>query len=302
MMTAEQIASPLTPGESRIRGLGYLGLTAPDLDAWRTFATEICGLQISRTSTRDELLLRSDERAWRVSVVPGEGQLAYVGWEVAGRADLDRLAAELDAAGIPVDTPDIADDRQVTGLIRVKDPAGNQVEFFYGAKVDEDRFVSPRGVTFRTGDQGLGHIVLGVPDMAEAMRFYLDTLGFRISDRIRLGDHEALFTHVNPRHHSLALAPSPTGPTLRHFMLETADLDSVGYALDRVMAGGAELRASLGKHTNDHMVSFYMKSPSACEVEYGWNGRAVDDAIWTTARYDKASLWGHRRVVPVSSS
>lgn len=26
----------------------------------------------------------------------------------------------------------------------------------------------------------------------------------------------------------------------------------------------------LGKHTNDHMVSFYLRTPSGFNVEYGW--------------------------------
>ncbi|MET8948898.1 VOC family protein [Streptomyces sp. NPDC004542] len=283
---------------SRIRSLGYIGLTATDLDAWRTFATDVCGLQISARSTEEQLLLRADERSWRISVTPGDGRLTHVGWEVAGKEELDLLAAELDAAGVAVDDPGTADERGVTGLIRAKDPAGNQLEFFYGAKMGLDPFVSPRGITFVTGDQGLGHVVLAMPDMAEAQRFYLDILRFRVSDWVNMGPFTALFTHVNPRHHSFAMAPSPGPAMMHHFMLEVADLDMVGRTYDLVTDGAAPLTSTLGKHTNDQMVSFYMQTPSACQAEYGWSGRPIDDATWTTVVHDKPSIWGHRQVGP----
>lgn len=287
---ATRAASP-----SKVRSLGYLGLTGSDLDAWRRFATDVCGMQISPDSTDERLLLRLDERAWRISVIPGAGEVDCIGWEVAGEAELNELAEELEAAGIPVDDPGTAEERQVAGVIRAKDPAGNQVEFFYGAKVEVAPFVSPRGVSFVTGEQGLGHVVLAVPDLARSVGFYIDTLGFRVSDRVRLGPAYALFTHVNPRHHSLALLPARGPAGLHHFMLETGDLDSVGHALDRVLAGAAPLKATLGKHSNDHVISFYCQTPSNCEAEYGWNGRQVDDGIWTTSLYDEGSVWGHRR-------
>jgi hypothetical protein len=37
---------------------------------------------------------------------------------------------------------------------------------------------------------------------------------------------------------------------------------------------------NLGKHTNDHMVSFYLRTPSGFNVEYGWGAREMDDATW----------------------
>lgn len=277
-----------------VRSLGYLGLTAPDLARWRSFAEEVCGLQIAPQSTQQQLLLRADARAWRICVVPGDGEMAYAGWEVAGAAELEQLSGRLERAGAaPVPDADLAAERQVTDLVRVQDPAGNRLEFFYGAKTHAEPFVSPRGVSFVTGEQGLGHVVLAVSDVKAVSEFYLDTLGFQVSDRIALGPAYALFMHVNARHHSLALLPERAGPGLHHFMLEARELDSVGYALDRVLAGHAPLTASLGRHVNDHMVSFYCQTPSRCEVEYGWNGLQIDEMSWVTGSYDTGSLWGH---------
>ena len=50
---------------------------------------------------------------------------------------------------------------------------------------------------------------------------------------------------------------------------------------------------NLGRHTNDKMLSFYMRKPSGFAVEYGWGGIVGDDATWTVRRYQSGSLWGH---------
>ena len=51
---------------------------------------------------------------------------------------------------------------------------------------------------------------------------------------------------------------------------------------------------SLGRHTNDLMTSFYVRTPSGFEIEYGTGGRLIDDDTWKVGAYDAQSLWGHR--------
>ncbi|MBF6360191.1 VOC family protein [Nocardia farcinica] len=286
---------------TEVVGLGYVGLRATDLDAWRTYGTEILGLQdVSGVEGADEetVLLRADERGWRFAIHRGEsGGAAYIGWEVPDRRALDALAARLAAAGVAVEEDSrCAAARGVEGLLRGTDPDGHRLEFFYGARVPKRPFLSPRGVRFVTGDLGLGHVFFFVTDLAAAKRFYLDVLGFRLSDTIEFHGRKVHFLHVNPRHHSLAFVENPDlAPALGHFMLEVDDIDDVGRALDEVHAHEATLTETLGRHTNDLAISFFMKNPSGSEVEYGYDGRLVDDATWRVSNYDATSLWGHHR-------
>ena len=195
----------------------------------------------------------------------------FEGWELPHAAALEVCAAELESAGFTV-------------------------EFFHGVVHDHEPFVSPTGVSgFTTGDQGLGHIVLGTPDIAGSTHFYTNVLGFRVSDYWRPdgAEDDMVFLHCNPRHHSLALVPADEA-ALYHFMLEMNTLDDVGYTLDRHEATGTQISAGIGKHTNDHMVSFYSVSPSGFDVEIGCGGRRVDDATWTVTQLTKPSFWGHR--------
>ena len=278
-----------------IRGLGYIGIDVTDVEKWRTYG-ELLGLMVTGTDTG--LRMRCDERPFRVLVDASEGHdgLAFIGWELPDAAALECAATELASAGITTEraTTDECDQRRVRGLIRTTDPDGVVLELFHGPIHDHELFVSPTGVSgFVTGAHGMGHIVLASPKLAHSVAFYTDVLGFRVSDYWRPGNDDIVFLRCNQRHHSLALVPA-SDPALYHFMLEARTLDDVGYTLDRHHETKAPISMSLGKHTNDRMVSFYSRSPSGFDVEFGYDGLLVDEARWSVTQITKPSFWGHR--------
>lgn len=284
---------------ANVHSLGYVVVAAKDLDAWQKFGTDLLGMQLSER-TPDRLRFRMDARLWRFEVVPGEADtVAVIGWEVPGRRDLDEFAERLQAAGYAVKEGDesLRRERQVSGLIRFQDPDGNDVELFYGQRKSHEPFVSPTGARFLTGDAGLGHVMQIVGDYRRHTELYTEVLGFRVSDYMDIGETEAgTFLHTNPRHHSMAYASMPgIRPKIGHIMLEVDDMNVVGRALDKVLAGEAELASTLGRHTNDQMTSFYVKTPSNFEIEYGYDGLLVDDSTWVPARWSIAHFWGHQR-------
>src|SRR3546814_4344594 len=79
---------------------------------------------------------------------------------------------------------------------------------------------------------------------------------------------------LNGRHHTFAFGKLPGPKKLHHFMLQTNSMDDVGLAYDRFDAERA-IVMTLGRHTNDHMVSFYGATPSGFAVEYGWGAREM---------------------------
>ena len=223
-----------------------------------------------------------------------EGQ-RYFGWEVADAAALDALATRLEAAGVgvPRETTSIADQRCVSGLISFVDPAGNRLDAFHGAQSADEPFRPGRSISgFRTGPLGIGHALLMVPSIDAALQFYRDLLGFRISDYIRTPVC-AYFLHVNPRHHSLALFEGGRS-VMHHLMVELFSFDDVGQGYDIALGERGRIAATLGRHPNDLVTSFYVRTPSEILVEYAWGGREVDDATWQPSEMtDVASFWGH---------
>ncbi len=279
--------------------LGYLGFEVRDLPAWEAFAVEVLGLDAGER-TEQSLTLRCDEWAARFFVTSGPSDdVSVLGWEVEGERALDQVVSRLRAAGVAVESAsdEEARRRHVARLIRLRDPAGNPCEIFTGGERAPSPFRS-RHVrsSFVTGAQGLGHVVVSASDTERSRRFYCDLLGFRLSDRIacEIYGHpvDLTFLHGSSRHHTVAMG-GPQRKRIHHFLLEVASMDDVGLAYDRALRAGVRIVLTLGRHPNDRMFSFYARTPSGFEFEYGWGARTVDDATWQPTTYDHISEWGH---------
>ncbi|WAC53994.1 biphenyl-2,3-diol 1,2-dioxygenase [Gordonia sp. SL306] len=289
---------------TEIKGLGYLKIQTTDIDRWRTFAFDVLGFAQGSGPDEDALYLRMDERAARIVVVPGDtDEVVDIGWEVRDGAALARVQSALERAGAAVKPLSVeeAEARRVEQVISFTDPTGANVEVFHGPVLDHSPIVTPFGATFVTGAQGLGHVVLPTTDPVGALDFYTDVLGFLPRGAMRLpappefGPMRIRFLGVNERHHSLALCPAPHGgaPGLIHVMVEVDSLDAVGQALDRVVKDGFSVSSTLGRHTNDKMVSFYVRAPGGWDIEFGTEGMKVDEAHYTAEEITADSYWGH---------
>src|SRR5499426_3281374 len=185
-----------------IDALGYVGVHAKVLEDWAGFGEKFLGLQLVDKS-RGTLSFRMDDRKQRlvVSEDGGEG-VAFFGWEVADAATLERFAARLESQGVAVTrgTRALAGERRVQDLISFSDPLGNLLEVFHGAECASEPFKPGRNISgFRTEPLGMGHAVLHVKNINDAMPFYRDVLGFRLSDYMTK-PFNAYFFHANPRH------------------------------------------------------------------------------------------------------
>ena len=294
-----------------LRGIAYLGLDVPDVADWATFATDVVGLMPVPSATppgavtdgegpratRPDRRFTADDRRWRLALHRADRPgLAYVGFEVGSEEAFVQALDQLDRTGTPwtAATPEELHDREVQSMVHLLDPTGVRVELCWGPTVDGG-FVSPAGVPeFVTGELGLGHVVLLTPDLDASMGFYRDVLGFRLTDFVLLGpDMSVQFLRCTPRHHSLALTAVGPITGVHHIAFEVRDVDQVGYALERATAGGHPITASLGRHKNDRMLSFYMRSPAGIEVEIGCGARLVDDTTWVVNHFTGGDEWGH---------
>ncbi|GAA4490211.1 VOC family protein [Rhodococcus olei] len=290
-----------------IRSLAYMRIEATDMAAWREYGLKVLGMIEGKGTNPDALYLRMDDFPARLVIVPGEkDRLQVSGWETANAAGLQEVRDNLTAAGVPFKegTADQLADRRVVELITFEDTSGNTLEVFHGAALEHRRIVSPYGHKFVTGEQGLGHVVLTTNDDEASLRFYRDVLGFKLRDSMRLppqmvgrpADGEPAwlrFLGCNPRHHSLAFLPLPNPTGIVHLMVEVENSDDVGLCLDRALRKKVKMSASLGRHVNDLMLSFYMKTPGGFDVEFGCEGLEVEDENWIARESTAVSLWGH---------
>ena len=284
-----------------IKALGYLGVSSPRHEDWRRFGTEFLGGQLAADGPDGAVRLKIDDAIWRIQVHPGETDTTeYFGWMVDHEEELGVAVARLAQAGVAAEwgSPELAASRNVDQLITFDDPWGFHHEIAWGQETEVASFRPGRAMSgFVTGQQGLGHVVLMLPDIDKGHEFFSGVLGFDLSDKIIVpGRLNARFYHVNARHHTLALAQCPPGTTVfNHLMLQVRSIDDVGWAHDRLEEFDVPVTMTLGRHTNDQMISFYCETPSAFHIEYGFDGLEITPD-WVPRVYNAPSIWGHKRV------
>jgi 2,3-dihydroxybiphenyl 1,2-dioxygenase len=296
---------------TKVQQLGYVGIGSRDVDAWRAYATDVLGHEIAPDSDADRLYLRLDDHHHRLSVGRAdEEDVLHVGWDVGSDANLQALAARLEDAGVGVKpgSPEDAADRRVVDLVQFVDPHSSVVtELFYGAEVVFTPPYRPqRAISgYKTGDQGLGHFVTFVADPVAAARFYEEVLGFGVSDWVIVPGMGPIgvFLHCNTRHHSLAVFAHPAPQRrVHHVMMEHREIDDVGTGYD-ICLERELVTATLGRHLNDRMISYYFKNPGGWHFELGWGAREIDPETWRVEMYNGlqpgGGEWGHKGLLDV---
>ena len=299
-----------------VANLGYLHIAESSANSWRDFGANILGLMpIERSNYSDTTFLKMDDQPFRLMVSAANDSqpagLVAAGWEMANKAEYDAMLLQLQNAGVEIQHGDEAGAklRCVSEYVCAADPCGSRFEIYHGRTSDTAcgvAFESPLGIkTFVTGPMGLGHLVIPAPEIEKSHQFYCEALGFKNSDDLNLPpfaegfpDQRIIFMHANnPRHHSLALYNFPNPVGIIHLMVEVADVDEVGKGLDRVQKAGLPLLASLGRHLNDQMLSFYVFGPDGIAVEYGCEGLQIDDSFEATVS-TIGDIWGHDYQMP----
>ncbi|ARS28900.1 VOC family protein [Sphingomonas sp. KC8] len=288
----------------KIRALSYVVIDAVDPTAWGRYGEDVLGMMAMPIGLN--LALKMDARAGRILVQRATAnRYAASGWELADHAAFTAALADLAAAGVDVapGTPTEIAFRHVQDMAWFRDPSGNRHEITWGYVSDFQRFQSPQGVSrFITDDLGLGHMVLPAPRFDETCAFLANVMGFGLSDiLVHRTDgpdgptaQRIHFLHCgNGRHHSLALFEGEVPSGCVHLMVEVDSMDEVGRAQDRMLRHGVRPMATLGRHVNDEVTSFYMASPGGFAIEYGYGGRVIDWNEHIVFESAAVSLWGH---------
>ena len=264
---------------SRVSEIRYVGYAVPDLEAERAFYRDVWGLADAGEKDgmahfaapgHDELYvvrLRRDERK-RIDVI---ALAAPTG------TDVDALHDKVAAAGCKIIFPPKALDSLGGGYgFRFFSPDG--LPFEVSAEVARG---SARQLQRWEGlPERISHIVLHSPNHKAAAQFFIDVLGFRLSDWI--GDFMG-FLRCNGWHHRIAILPGP--PCLNHVAYDMHGVDDVFRGLTRLKAHGVEVQWGPGRHTAGNNVFSYFVTPGGFAVEYTAELERVDEASWTPQVY-----------------
>ncbi len=285
--------------------LGYIRLGVRQLDWWQRFAALVGFAQVL-DPLGDELQLRTDaERDYRIAVhtaaAPG---VSAMGWEAAGPGELAAVRARLQTLGARVNEASAEEKnaRKVEDMFVALDPDGLRNEIYWGPNTALRKpFQSPTATVFEAGACGNGHVTVNVADASATLAYYLQGLGFRLSDAAWMEGHARVyFLRCNARHHSFAFAQmAQRPPGTVHVMADLASLDGLGQVRDRLLDAGMVLSRDLGSHPLDGVVSFYVATPEGFEFELATGTRFIAEDTWASDRFARKGLpWGHRKAVP----
>jgi 2,3-dihydroxybiphenyl 1,2-dioxygenase len=281
-----------------ITELGYMRIGVSNLDAWKEYATQILGLELVEEGEPRRCYLRMD--SWHHRFIleeDGTDDLAALGLRVAGPEEFRAMDRKLREAGVAheIGSQALAMDRRVLEIMTLDDPNGNPIEIFHGPLVQYGKPFHPGRRMyggFATGTAGMGHCLIRNYSLDATYKFYL-LLGMRGNIQYRtprpdgrIG--EFLFFHCNDRQHTLGFGVG-TEKRINHVMIEAKSFDDLAYTYNLVKACNIPIGIDLGRHSNDHLYSFYCANPSGWMCEYAWGSRP---ALPQSEYYD-SDVYGH---------
>ena len=241
----------------RYARLGYAALQVTDLAASTQFYSDLMGLKIERADATTVWLRCSDKShdlVLETGAIPG---LSRIGFEIESRAELIKAFDHIGRVGL---FPAWSDET----AFRFRNPiTGLELEYY----ADPPGAASAYEPTV-TQIVRLGHVVLNVASYVDAHRFWVDQLGFEISDHVP-GKIAFLRCWPNPLHHSLALLTGESD-SLNHFNFMVTDIDDIGRAMNRMKRADVPIVFGPGRHLPSGSIFLYMLDPDGMSTEYSF--------------------------------
>lgn len=139
----------------------------------------------------------------------------------------------------------------------------------------------------------LGHAVLGTTDFEATHRFFVDGLGFKVSDAIK---NTGSFLRCSTDHHNVLILRAPVS-FLHHTSWQVDDIDEVGRGASAMLQADPTRHVwGLGRHHAGSNFFWYLKDPAGNFSEYYSDlDCIVDDQLWTPETFSDARglfSWG----------
>jgi catechol-2,3-dioxygenase len=204
--------------------------------------------------------------------------------------DVERVARQVEKLGLPVERYDSGMSATDPGTaIRVRVEIAAPIE---QAATPATSYNGP-GRTERTGRSSrlpvsdapvrarprkLGHVVIGSTELEASRTFFIEAIGFKMSDEIK---GAAQFLRCSQDHHNLLLQRAPV-PFLHHTSWQVEDVDEIGLGANALLSKDAARHVwGFGRHHVGSNFFWYFRDPAGnfCEY-YSDMDVIVDDQLW----------------------
>lgn len=255
----------------RITHFRHIALRTPELRASSAFYQGVWGLvPVGETGDARFLRARGPEHH-QLELHAGEARgIDHLAFAVLDEDALHDARRHLDDRGVRVLAAPASLGRPGGGTgLRLADPDGRVVELSCDVATHDPLEGPDRPLK-------VSHVVLNTPDIDRICAFYVDVLGFRVSD---WSEHQMVFLRCNQDHHSVAFNQADWA-SLNHVAYEMPDIDQVMRGIGRLRAAGCELLWGPGRHGPGDNVFAYFQDPGGFVCEYTAEVKQVDEATW----------------------
>lgn len=253
--------------------LDHLHLSSPDPERVARFYADTYAMPARRVG--DEWICAAAGRRVAVSEGPAH-RLKYAAFAFRDGASRDAYAQRIDSS---VRVPQPASALLDRDGVAVRDPDGNAIVF----TVRAPDAPAAKGVPAAQSQ----HFALRTPDAARMLRFYHETLGFTVSDRVLDNDGvlRACFLRTDHLHHSLALFMAPES-RFDHQSFETTGWNALREWADHMGELRVPIVWGIGRHGPGNDTFFMVHDPDGNLAEI-----SSDIEVCTPER--PAGLWPH---------
>lgn len=252
-----------------LQDIRYVRLGSRDVEAAVRFATRILGLEVASSDSHGTYL-RSDDRDHTLVYLNAPPDEQAVGFEIPTSAELDRAAAELEAAGFPVHAGTAAEceQRRAGAFVSFREPSGATIELVERPWHSGRSYFPSRAA----GITGFSHVGLYTKSAARDQAFWTGICGARVSDWIG----EAPLLRIDEVHHKIALFPS-SRHGVQHINHQVATVDDIMRSYYFLREQGVHIRFGPGRHPTSGAVFLYFEGPDGLTYEYSSGVRMIDD-------------------------
>ena len=274
--------------------VSHIGFSVPDIAAAERFYTRVLGMERHTALPGGGVRLGWGKGHHVVELQPGEQGLVHYGFEVRDEGGIAGIRERLTGAGIPfaplddayVDAPVGSPD----GLV-VTDPDGNTVHFHTQVDRHGENAADPgrRPIKFQ-------HTTVGTTDVAVMVGFFVDVVGFRISDQ--LADGNFAWLRSDRDHHTLAVVNVGRAGDIDHYSYDLAEWEDFKSWCDRLTELDVAVTWGPGRHGPGNNLFVFFDDPAGNHIELSAEMEKFhDDRVeyaprrWTPAP-QTVNLWG----------
>jgi catechol 2,3-dioxygenase len=283
--------------------LSHVDIKVPDLDLAAAYYSEVMGLDISER-TPDRIFFKcwdeEDHHSVAVRYDPRVG-IDRFSFKVEAEDDLEDLEQKVESYGFAVHRVSKGEEIGQGESIRFDTPSGHEMELVHEVDKVGGRLGKLNPVIVPDGLKGIAppridHLLINAEEVPEATKFYMDVLGFRLTEQLLDADGHQIGTWLERSHtpHDLAVVSGPNG-ALHHFAFWLDDWDHVRKAADILAYNAIQVDVGPTRHGITRGNTIYFFDPMGTRNEVFTGGYRPDPDFptitWTEDNIGRAVFY-----------